>query len=446
MANQDASRTAPARAPRTGAGPGSQTIAGPGSRAIAGNAGRARTPAAWGPTTGSSRFSRPTPPPIVPYGLAATQPPVAPPALPPMEPVVLTPAAVPSSTPSIVVSCVPASVALDSSVVTSGAPASVALGSSAESSHEPLADAAPVPPVPEAAHVQEIVPAADSVPMVVLAAGPTVVERSPTWAPRAARAATSRPLWAVPSGWPRLGLTWPRLPRPAAVGVTAALLLAVLGGTASTTHLVEPPAAALDPTPAAALDSTPVAALDLGDALARAWSQRPALTPPREIAASTTDEEASEAAPSRAELVALAVTGPALEVEPQLVPAKPRAPRRARPRNPAHASEAASPPPPPPRAAVERTKSSRTRRSDTPERMLWDGEVALALGDAEGAYRLATRGRDQGARSDAASLVARSACRIGERDEAKRALRDIPLLERGSVRRDCRRNGGRIGL
>jgi hypothetical protein len=77
---------------------------------------------------------------------------------------------------------------------------------------------------------------------------------------------------------------------------------------------------------------------------------------------------------------------------------------------------------------------------------LFDGEVALRLGDAKQAYRIAKRSRRTGAHEGAASLVPRSACRIGERDEAKHALRDLPLLERGAVRRDCRRSGSPIGL
>jgi hypothetical protein len=135
-----------------------------------------------------------------------------------------------------------------------------------------------------------------------------------------------------------------------------------------------------------------------------------------------------------------AVTVPRLELAPQ--PRRSRRPRH-RPQASLAAAEAEATPPPVP--ATERS-SSRRRRPLSAAALLHDGEVALVLGDAERAYQLATRSRDTDPREDASSLVARSACLIGKRDEAKQALRDLPLFERGAVRRDCRRSGARIGL
>lgn len=155
------------------------------------------------------------------------------------------------------------------------------------------------------------------------------------------------------------------------------------------------------------------------------------------------------AAPVRSDeqRLALAVMRPTEAVAPVLEPTPPqprrtrRAPRRGR--VPTVAAVETSPEPTP---APRRSSSSRRARPVSADELLFDGEVALRLGNAKQAYQLAKRGRHTGAHEDAASLVARSACRIGERNEAKQALRDLPLLERGAVRRDCRRSGSPIGL
>jgi hypothetical protein len=150
--------------------------------------------------------------------------------------------------------------------------------------------------------------------------------------------------------------------------------------------------------------------------------------------------------PSDDHRLALVVANPDEEVVLELEPsAQPRRAHRARRRG--HApTVTVMDTTPEPTPAPRRSSSTRRPRPVSAEELLFDGEVALRLGDAKQAYRLAKRSRDSGAHTDAASLVARSACRIGERDEAKQALRDLPLLERGAVRRDCRRSGSRIGM
>jgi hypothetical protein len=147
--------------------------------------------------------------------------------------------------------------------------------------------------------------------------------------------------------------------------------------------------------------------------------------------------------PSHDELLAVAL--PPEEVAPGLEPVpQPRRSRRARHR--AHGPvtpvvETTPAPTPEPERATPRT-----RRPASAAQLLRAGEDALARGDAERAYRLAKRSHRAATHEDAASLVARSACRIGERDEAKRALKELPLFGRSAVRRDCRRSGSRIGL
>lgn len=42
--------------------------------------------------------------------------------------------------------------------------------------------------------------------------------------------------------------------------------------------------------------------------------------------------------------------------------------------------------------------------------------------------------------------MAKAACRTGNVDAAKSALRQLPVLDRSTVRRDCRQTGNPIGL
>lgn len=186
--------------------------------------------------------------------------------------------------------------------------------------------------------------------------------------------------------------------------------------------------------------------LVIPSALALPWTSSEALVDAPTPAPSPVVPALVAPLPSADQRLALAVTNPADAVSTVLEPApKPRRARWARHRGhaPTVTTVETTPEPTP---APRRSSGSRKPRSVSVEELLFDGEVALRLGDAKQAYRLAKRSRDTGARTDAASLVARSACRLGERDEAKQALRDLPLLERGAVRRDCRRSGGRIGL
>jgi hypothetical protein len=42
--------------------------------------------------------------------------------------------------------------------------------------------------------------------------------------------------------------------------------------------------------------------------------------------------------------------------------------------------------------------------------------------------------------------MAKSACRRDDKAAALSAVKQLPLLERAPIRRDCRKNGSRIGL
>jgi len=43
-------------------------------------------------------------------------------------------------------------------------------------------------------------------------------------------------------------------------------------------------------------------------------------------------------------------------------------------------------------------------------------------------------------------VMARAACRTGDAEKAKQAAKAVPLRDRGPIRRECRKNGTRIGL
>jgi hypothetical protein len=78
--------------------------------------------------------------------------------------------------------------------------------------------------------------------------------------------------------------------------------------------------------------------------------------------------------------------------------------------------------------------------------LLAKAESALARGDADTAYRLASRSHAAKKSDGALALMARAACRKGDAGAAKAAVKQLPLRERGAVRKDCRKNGSRIGL
>ena len=85
-------------------------------------------------------------------------------------------------------------------------------------------------------------------------------------------------------------------------------------------------------------------------------------------------------------------------------------------------------------------------RPPSASELLQQAESALTRGDGAEAYRLASRSNQTRPSTEAMVVMARAACRTGDTQKAKRALKDIPLLDRGAVRRDCRHNGERIGL
>lgn len=286
-------------------------------------------------------------------------------------------------------------------------------------------------PEPEPTFAPVAVERCDSVPLVVLASSMAPPRRaSVIVAPRPSVAPTleARVLQAMASSHA------PARPSRRGIGL-------VLGAAASLLLAIGV-AASAGSSPETREDLSLAANLDEPVALVKAWMAR---TQPSEPAAVPMVEPAAEAAPLPFDGELLAVANPTEAIEPAIEPApQPRRSRRARSRN--HAPAAAAQDAAPESAPAPRRSSTRKPRPVSAEELLFDGEVALRLGDAKQAFRLAKRSRDTGAHTDAASLVARSACRIGETDEAKQALRELPLLERGAVRRDCRRSGSRIGL
>ncbi|MEM9454714.1 MAG: hypothetical protein AAGF11_11080 [Myxococcota bacterium] len=144
---------------------------------------------------------------------------------------------------------------------------------------------------------------------------------------------------------------------------------------------------------------------------------------------------------SEPELLAVADATPIVG-EPSLDP--PRRNRRTRKRRrrsrstPAPTVESKPEPKPP--------KPKPKPKPPSPADLLRQAKSALARGDAARAYRLAARS-NQGQRSaEASSVMARAACRTGQTDRAKQALKAVPRRDRSSIRRDCRQNGTRIGV
>jgi hypothetical protein len=78
--------------------------------------------------------------------------------------------------------------------------------------------------------------------------------------------------------------------------------------------------------------------------------------------------------------------------------------------------------------------------------LLGQARAAYASGNHETAYRLARRSHSAGGSNDALVMMAKAACRNDDKDGALSALRQLPLLERAPIRRDCRKAGSRIGI
>ena len=185
----------------------------------------------------------------------------------------------------------------------------------------------------------------------------------------------------------------------------------------------------------------------LADRSVQPDSTTPSLVPTPRAQPEAADPEA-EHEPSGAASAAegtdevVAVATPPDEVEPSVDPPRTRARRsrrRARKASPeANAPEDEATPTP--------VASSAKPSPPSATELLRKAEAALARGDADDAYRLAARSRRTRASHDASAVMARAACRMGDTDKAKQALRALPLLQRAGVRRDCRQSGSRIGL
>ena len=78
--------------------------------------------------------------------------------------------------------------------------------------------------------------------------------------------------------------------------------------------------------------------------------------------------------------------------------------------------------------------------------LLKQARVSFARGDVKTAYRIAHRSNKLRPSDGAAALMARAACRRADTAAALKAVRQLPLLQRSPIRKDCRRHGNRIGL
>ncbi|MEM6996793.1 MAG: hypothetical protein AAF721_40195, partial [Myxococcota bacterium] len=67
-------------------------------------------------------------------------------------------------------------------------------------------------------------------------------------------------------------------------------------------------------------------------------------------------------------------------------------------------------------------------------------------GDNRKAYRLAKKSNDMKRTPRAAEVMTKAACRDGDVGKAKAALKQIRLLDRAAIRKNCRQHGTRIGL
>lgn len=116
-----------------------------------------------------------------------------------------------------------------------------------------------------------------------------------------------------------------------------------------------------------------------------------------------------------------------------MAPVPPEAEAETRSRRDRRRREAAPPPGPEPARA-------------TPSGLLREARAALSDGDPRRAHALAARSHTARPSDAAASVLVRASCQMGHRDRARSELRDVPLLERGRLRRTCRRRGVRLGL
>ncbi|MCA9711371.1 MAG: hypothetical protein KDK70_36365 [Myxococcales bacterium] len=146
---------------------------------------------------------------------------------------------------------------------------------------------------------------------------------------------------------------------------------------------------------------------------------------------------------AEAELVAVADATPVDEIEPE-VEAEPQRRRRGRRRRREPEPEVFEPEPEPEPEPVARQEPRPEPPSAT--ELLRQAESALERGDAGEAYRLALRSHRARQSAKASAIMARAACRTGETEKAKQALKSVPLRDRSTIRRDCRQNGSRIGL
>lgn len=347
-----------------------------------------KVPLPWHPSV-SSCFSRPTPPPLEPRQRASR---------------VTKPVAAPVSPPVTAASL--ARPKLDYVPPPPVGPRRT----------KPSPETLPPPPIGVPPPKPRLVPASVPIPVPMLA-----VQASPRPTLEIPRVTTREPT-RNRRPWLRLG---------SMLGTAASLLLAM--GIASST--ISAPLAERAPAP----EEMPMAT-GLRASLTSAWPSPAVVAQPEPSPA-----ELQEELPTGGSLETASVD-PTTGTEPRLEPT-PQPRRSRRTRHQPHASHAD--------AAVEATPAPvpATDRSSSPRRgpvsavgLLRDGEAALARGDAERAYQLAKRSRNTDPSASASRLVARAACLLGKRNEARQALRDLPLFERGAVRRGCRRSGGRIGL
>lgn len=174
-----------------------------------------------------------------------------------------------------------------------------------------------------------------------------------------------------------------------------------------------------------------------------------ALEPVREPAADvpvepepTLEPPAAEPALTTPEVVAMVDDTPNLSDDVAADPApRRRYKRRARPQ-----AVQTSMPEPEPEPEPELAAPKPRPKPPSATALLGQARAAYAGGNHEAAYRLARRSHSAGGSNDALVVMAKAACRSDNKDGALSALRQLPLLERAPIRRDCRKAGSRIGI
>src|SRR5690606_17612522 len=82
----------------------------------------------------------------------------------------------------------------------------------------------------------------------------------------------------------------------------------------------------------------------------------------------------------------------------------------------------------------------------SPKELLARAKQALSSGKASEAYRLAAQANQQQRNPSAIRIMARAACRMGNKAKAKSAFDRLSISDRSGIRSECRQHGVRLGL